>query len=463
VTKKKRNRYRIKAQMTERQQVVVVLGGDTPLALPLILGLEKRGFIVIASVSTPEAVELLERRCQGYVRALVLDPYEPATVPVFLRSLASALSRKFPITAAGDPFASPTSHPYIHSVISLLTLPSSTPSVHAPLEHISLRNTYIPFLNATHITPLQVIQALMPLLRTGPARSRDKGRKSIIVCLPAMDARVGLPFASMQAMSAAGTLRGIEVLRREINVASLTDKSESMKNIRVLVVDVGLFDVSQSSSNLPPENIYKAMEEWSPSEKVTYGPAFASIWHGVFPPASRWDAFSALFKNGHRYGVSRRPTDVSVFVDNLVGVVTEGRHGAAWIDLGIGKIRNWINGERFSVGAGAYTYNVASHLPSLILDSLLNIPHFLISIRNRILPVEPFFRRAPDLPLPPPVTPRAATTAINREGHGHDDGGNEPSDTSSEADAESNTSESVDSWISLHDGAQGSEDHARDD
>ena len=167
-----------------------------------------------------------------------------------------------------------------------------------------------------------------------------------------MDARVGLPFASMQAMSAAGTLRGIEVLRREINVASLTDKSESMKNIRVLVADVGLFDVNQSSSNLPPESIYKAMEEWSPSEKVTYGPAFASILHGVPPPTSRWDAFSALFKNGHQYGVARRPTDVSVFVDKLVGVVTEGRHDTTSIDLGLGKIRNWIRGERFSVGAG---------------------------------------------------------------------------------------------------------------
>ena len=105
----------------------------------------------------------------------------------------------------------------------------------------------------------------------------------------------------------------------------------------------------------------------------------------------------------------------------------------------------------------AYTYRVASHLPSLILDSLLNIPHFLISIRNRILPVDPFFRRAPDLPLPPPVTPRTVTTANNREGH------DESSETSSETDAESNASESVDSWISLHDGGQGSEDHARDE
>jgi len=41
-----------------------------------VLDLEKKGYIVIASVATPEAVESLERRTQGYVKALVLDPYE---------------------------------------------------------------------------------------------------------------------------------------------------------------------------------------------------------------------------------------------------------------------------------------------------------------------------------------------------------------------------------------------------
>lgn len=54
----------------------VVLGGDNPLALPLILDLENKGYIVIASVSTSEAVESLESKCNGYVRALVLDPEE---------------------------------------------------------------------------------------------------------------------------------------------------------------------------------------------------------------------------------------------------------------------------------------------------------------------------------------------------------------------------------------------------
>lgn len=54
----------------------VILGGDTPYGLPLILDLEKKGYIVIASVSTPEAVEELEQQCHGYVKAHVLDPFE---------------------------------------------------------------------------------------------------------------------------------------------------------------------------------------------------------------------------------------------------------------------------------------------------------------------------------------------------------------------------------------------------
>jgi hypothetical protein len=54
----------------------VVLGGDSPYASPLISDLEKRGYIVIASVSTPEAVDTLETQCKGYVKAHVLDPSE---------------------------------------------------------------------------------------------------------------------------------------------------------------------------------------------------------------------------------------------------------------------------------------------------------------------------------------------------------------------------------------------------
>jgi hypothetical protein len=84
---------RIKPVSRERRQVVgecfcfcnwqrintlceVVLGGDHPLAFPLIADLEKRGYIVIASVTSPETVDIIERKSHGYVCALVLDPNE---------------------------------------------------------------------------------------------------------------------------------------------------------------------------------------------------------------------------------------------------------------------------------------------------------------------------------------------------------------------------------------------------
>lgn len=244
--------------------------------------------------------------------------------------------------------------PYIHSIISLLTLSAPVPHINAPLEHVSLQNTYLPYLTATQITPLQVIQALLPLLRTVSARSRDKGKKSIIVCLPAMDARVGLPFASVQAMCAAGTLRGAEVLRREIRIAAMADKSDSMQNINVVVVDVGAFNIGVSSNSLPPEGIYKSMEDWTASEKVIYGPAFVSVMGEKPQVSSRLERLRSLVQNGYGYGTPRKETDLSVFADNIVGVVSGGRYGPSLfgLGLGIGRIHNWIRGERFSIGSG---------------------------------------------------------------------------------------------------------------
>lgn len=251
------------------------------------------------------------------------------------------MSRRFPVTAAGDPYASPASHPYIQSVISLLTLPP--PSSHAPLEHVSLQHSYISYLNITQITPLQVIQSLLPLLRN--AHVPNRGKKTIVVCLPATEAHMGLPFSAVQSMSASSTLRAVEVLRREINVAALTGKFETMKNIKVVVADVGAFDIGGGSS----QDIYKAMETWTPSEKLTYAPAFVSMAHQ--PSTSVRTSWTTIFRG---QGIGRTPTDVSIFVNTIVGVVSNGRYGYSSIirRFGLGKVLNWIRGDRLSVGAG---------------------------------------------------------------------------------------------------------------
>lgn len=271
-----------------------------------------------------------------------------------MRSLTATLSRKFPIKSVGDPFASPASIPYIHSVISFLSLSADIPNVYAPFEHVSLPDTYLPYLTATQITPLQVIQALLPLLRTGPSRSRDVGKKSIIVCLPATDTRVGLPFASVQAMSAAGTLRGIEVLRREINIAALTDKTDSMQNIKVYVLDVGTFSFDPAAKTILSEGIYKSMEDWTASEKLVYGPAFVAVVHEKPPVTSVLYRIKSVFKHGYQYGMPRKPTDLSVLANSLVEVVSGDRvkPRCFFSDFGWSHARYWMRGERFSVGAG---------------------------------------------------------------------------------------------------------------
>ena len=50
----------------------VVLGGNHPLGLPLIMELEAKGYIVITSVSSLGGVSAIESTSHGFIRALVL-------------------------------------------------------------------------------------------------------------------------------------------------------------------------------------------------------------------------------------------------------------------------------------------------------------------------------------------------------------------------------------------------------
>ncbi|KAJ4466351.1 hypothetical protein C8R41DRAFT_926093 [Lentinula lateritia] len=386
-----------------RRQVVVVLGGDSPYGLPLILNLEAKGYIVITSVSSTENVEDLERKSHGFVRALVLDPAHIDTVPVFLRSLGATLSRHFPINAAGDPYASPSSHPYIHSIISLLTLPPTSLHPSAPFEHISLVDTYLPYITQTQLTPLQIIQSLLPLLRNPHVPHSEP--KSIIICLPAAETRVGLAFHGVQSMSAVGTLRAAKVLRKEIRVAASMGKSgEMMRSVRVVVVDVDIegfmrSDASSSSSSgsgsIPPD-AYKAMEHWTASEKLTYGPGFIS---------SMIESSSS--------SPTRTPPHIGTFVSTIIGVVSNARYGfgsysssAFGVQFGVGRFLSWMRGDRLFVGSSVYPSTFL--LPLRILTTISSVLHSLLHSLS-----QPFARRSSHFLLPPP--PQAGSLASSTD------------------------------------------------
>ncbi|KAH7876247.1 uncharacterized protein C8R40DRAFT_1169372 [Lentinula edodes] len=114
------------------------------------------------------------------------------------------------------------------------------------------------------LTPLQIIQPLLPLLRNPHG-------------LPAVKTRVGLAFSDLQSMREVGTLRAAKVLRKEIRVAaSMGNSGEMMRGVRVVVVDVDIEGImrSDTSSSPPlgsgstPPDAYKAMGRWTASEKL---------------------------------------------------------------------------------------------------------------------------------------------------------------------------------------------------
>ena len=221
----------------------------------------------------------------------------------------------------------------------MLTLPPQDhiPPV-GPLEHVSINDDYLPYLQITHITPLRVIQGLLPYLRTTPARAQDAlsnnlGRKSVIVCLPVTDTLVGLPFASAQAMSAAATQRAVEVLRREIRVSAAAQTSAALKNIKVITVDVGAIGY-QSQGN--PNKIMEAMDDWSAGEREAYGLAFSNLAAG-----------------GSQFGISRKPSNPKVFVDAISRIIKDGQDEFGFnFSLYMSKLKEWFHGNRVIVGAG---------------------------------------------------------------------------------------------------------------
>jgi hypothetical protein len=56
-----------------RKEAVVVLGADSAVGREIALDLERRGFVVIATVKEPSEVDVLEKLSRGWMKVLVLD------------------------------------------------------------------------------------------------------------------------------------------------------------------------------------------------------------------------------------------------------------------------------------------------------------------------------------------------------------------------------------------------------
>lgn len=146
-------------------------------------------------------------------------------------------------------------------------------------------------------------------------------------------------------MSASATLQGIQVLRREIKIASLSMVNpEAMRNIRVVTVEVGTVDTDGHHQHHRKEtsgsvDIQTFMEDWSASEKSVYGQSFLAV-NG---------------RNG-QVGKPRKPTPVSHFVRTMVNIVNGRSYGSGSnVPFVVGtfyKLRSWLGSDRVFVGAG---------------------------------------------------------------------------------------------------------------
>ena len=302
----------------------------------------------------------------------------------------ASLSLRYPLNVAGDPYlpaATSNSINILISVISLLSL--SPPPPPTPIERLDLPQIYLPTLYETHLSPLAVIQAILPHFRIASNRQGRCGRTTVIVAVPSVASRVGIAFDGAKAMAVAGLVKGVEVLRREVG----NDPKVVVVDVRSLTADPK--DAINKEQDKKTElDVAALTRAWSASERLAYGPAYeVAVGRAIEGPPR------------HKKRVRRTPEDVQVLVDAILGVVQAGRPWAAYrpSELFV-RVRTWWRGNRFDVGAGAHTYTVASWLPTVLLEALLNLPGWLMALRNRLLPLPP-----------PPVQSVPQSRKIHRE------------------------------------------------
>lgn len=192
--------------------------------------------------------------------------------------------------------------------------------------------------------PLQAIQALLPLFRMDSVRTQDvvnsAGRKrNIVLCVPAADARVGIPYAAAQSMSAAATVRGADILRRELKQID----DPQMRGIQVVVADVGAvgsYDPLGVATQGLEESMVNSIASWTPGEQRIYASPYAA------------------FINTVSHGSARKPVKMEKFVRKMIGTVgrlsvSSGRHPVV-VGLKLWAIgfHRQLMGSRFAVGAG---------------------------------------------------------------------------------------------------------------
>lgn len=243
-----------------RREAVIVLGADTPLGRSMALHFSNQGFIVLASVSSAAALaqfeNLIPPSSRGYVKALVYDVSDPAgSLQPYIRALNAALSLKYPLTSAGDPYARPGENISIAGVVNALSFvapeedatlarsmsASGSGTLGLPVVKLT-PSPMVELLDRHVVASLCVLGALMPILRALPNRAdgtEDMDPATMITLVSSPASRTSLPRQGIFSMIAQSITAGVQSLRRECEDEAFHSKTASNSKLPSLNASTG--------------------------------------------------------------------------------------------------------------------------------------------------------------------------------------------------------------------------------
>ena len=103
----------------------MVLGADSPIGRALTIYLASQDLIVIAAVTNSAALRTYDQQLlpssRGYVAVRHLDlACMPESISSFAAEVHSTLALRFPLKAAGDPFARPGDNATLIGIVNAL-------------------------------------------------------------------------------------------------------------------------------------------------------------------------------------------------------------------------------------------------------------------------------------------------------------------------------------------------------
>ncbi|PLW58218.1 hypothetical protein PCANC_00814 [Puccinia coronata f. sp. avenae] len=228
------NRHRHSIDKESPPELLILLGADPgTLGHQLALHLTQLGYVVFATVSSPDMVSGLELEGLGWLKALVLDPLAPQT-SAFTRALAASLSLRFPLTASAETFTHTIHQLPLVGLINCL--PVSLPDDLRPVEALAVDQHLIARIHAIAGVSLEVIKVVLPMVRNSIEKfGAEDGL--ILTLFPTKNTSLALPYLG-SSLVANQTLESLMVtLRREIKIS----ESTSRRTIRVVNERIGTF------------------------------------------------------------------------------------------------------------------------------------------------------------------------------------------------------------------------------